>query len=104
MCVSFIATILFERGNLQMKLISTSGEGMIRIDFDPNMVRNDKYKDIYDYFESQASTSKVIWQANALLLKRGVIEGRYNQLITTDLMAEKACRNAEKFIKSCEKE
>ena len=92
------------KGELQMKLISTSGAGMVRIDFDPNMVRNEKYQDIYDYFESQASTSKIIWKSDALLLKRGVIEGRYNKLITTDLMAEKACRNAEKFIKSCEKD
>lgn len=82
-----------------MKLMSIVNEGEVRIDFNPNLIANDKLQEIYDYFQSMSTSSKIVWANHPRLLKRGVVKGCYNRFITTDEMAKLACKKAENFIK-----
>ena len=86
-----------------MRLMSKIETGAIRIDFDPNMIRRGGLEEISKFVETAAKTSKIIWVDDPLALRNGIIIGHYNQFITTDSMAERACRSAEKYIRQFEK-
>ena len=81
-----------------MKVSSKVAEGMVRIDFDANRIQNGKLENVYKYLDVESKISKVIWNDNPLLLSRGIIIGYYNPFITTDDMADLACRKTIKYI------
>lgn len=90
------------KGGKYMKLMTTIENGTIRIDFNPNAIGN-RLEEVYNYIETSACTSKVVWERDPLALRNGILIGRYNQFATTDKMAEKAVKNIEKLFSRLEK-
>ena len=86
-----------------MKVSSKVAEGMVRIDFNANDTQSGKLEDIYEHLNCMRKISKVVWCDDPFLIRNGIIIGYYNQFVTTDAMAEHACKKIMKLILQYEK-
>ena len=87
-----------------MELTCRISNGSVRINFDPNCIQSDKIKEIYEYLKTDKIVGKITWYDDPIALRKGVIEGVYNPIITSDRMARKAVQNLEDYIRKYEKE